>query len=466
MAWQDLLRGLVATHALLLLGAIISFLLLSSMLRQQRNPAASTAWLVFMVAIPYLGVPLYLLFGTRKLNALSDAKQQLFTPRPAAGPAPRSGLEQLLDTLQTPSPLPVAQVRFHRDADQARTALLDMLAGAISTIDISVYIFADDHCGRQVLDQLTRRARAGVRVRLLLDGVGSFYLLRKKLRPLLDAGGLAAWFIPVFHIPLRGRTNLRNHRKMVVVDGRRLWSGGRNIADDYLQAEASSHWVDLSFDLHGPAVRDYQTLFNADWAFATRQSPEQAPGQEPEPGVRDAHLTRLLPAGPDMRYDVIHDSLARLFSQARDRIVIVTPYFVPSETLQALLCNAARSGLCVDILMPANSNHGLADFTRQRFLRELHLAGAHIRLLPDAMLHAKCIVIDDRYALAGSANFDLRSLYLNFEMMTLFYDTDDIAMLQDWIQAIAARTVAWRPRPAGIIRQTLEGLVMITAFQL
>ena len=145
---------------------------------------------------------------------------------------------------------------------------------------------------------------------------------------------------------------------------------------------------------------------------------------------------------------------------------MVTPYFVPSEILQSILCVAVRSGVKVEILLPAKSNHRLADVARQRFLRQLHGAGATIHCVPHAMLHAKAVVIDDRYALAGSANFDLRSLYLNFELMTLFYSRTDINELTRWIEAIQATAVLWQPPAPGVVRETLEGLALIAAFQL
>lgn len=465
MDWQILLRDLLATHALLFLGGLFMLLLLAGMLRQQRNPAASAAWLVFMITVPYVGVPLYLFFGTRKLKALAGDKQRLFTGSPHPDDQGATGLHRLLAGLQIPAPSVTGRVRFHLGADEARTVLLDMLETAQSYIDISTFILADDRIGGEILERLAQRAADGIRVRLLLDSVGSFYLFKSHLRRLTKAGGKVAWFMPVIHVPLRGRTNLRNHRKLVIVDDRHVWTGGRNIADNYLQPEPQTQWIDLSFDLRGPVTADYVTLFNADWAFAIGQSGRANP---PIYAVseHDTNFSQLLPSGPDMQSDALHDAVARLFMEARKRIIVVTPYFIPSEILQSLLCVAVRSGVKVEILLPEKSNHRLADFARQRFLRQLHRAGARIRCLQNAMLHAKAIVVDDRYAMAGSANFDLRSLYLNFELMTLFYTRADIVELIAWIENIQSNAILWTPSPPSPVRETLEGLVLVAAFQL
>lgn len=466
MDWTTILATLLASHALLLLGGLMMLLLLASILRQRRNPAASAAWLVFIISVPYVGIPLYLFFGTRKLAALSASKAGPLLVPPQSSPNTHTGLQQLLDTLNVPPPLPASDVHFHRDADESRTALYEMLESARASIDISMFILGRDKIGREILEILCRRAAAGVNVRLLLDGVGSFYLFRWHLYPLIKAGGQVAWFIPVLHIPLRGRTNLRNHRKLVIVDNTRAWTGGRNLADDYLQSESASHWIDLSFDLLGTSIAGYVALFNADWAFATRKQLSSPTLASADFSDSNHHLMQLLPAGPDVQSDVLHDVLARLFMEADTSIALVTPYFVPSEILQSLLCIAARSGIRVDIVLPKKSNHRLADYARQRFLRELHRAGANIYCLADVMLHAKAIIIDDKYAMAGSANFDLRSLFLNFEMMTLFYDQGDVKTLIDWTEQQQSRAVEWIPKPPGRVRETLEGLVLLSAFQL
>jgi cardiolipin synthase len=463
--WYEIVTWGLAAHLALILGALVTLILLSSMLRQQRSPAASAAWLVFMLAVPYLGVPLYLLIGTRKLKSLAAQKQRLLSsPSPVS--AGETCLQNLLSRLGAPAPREARSFTLHRDADQARRSLASLLEKARETLDIEIFILGDDDIGRELIDRLIGCVARGVRVRLVLDGVGSFLLPKRRLRPLVSVGAQVAWFVPVLHIPLRGRSNLRNHRKLIVADGDWVWSGGRNLAVDYLGPEDQTRWRDLSFDLTGPAARDFQAVFNADWGFAAVSAiePVELPDRV-EAGQQVAHLAQVIPSGPDTVEDVLEQVIAQLIAEARERIALVTPYFVPSETLQTLLCIAARRGTQLDILMPARSNHHMADYVRNRFLRRLQAAGASIHLLGNEMLHAKALIVDERYALVGSANFDLRSLYLNFELTVLLYSPQDVSAISGWVDALLSRTEPWTEKPHGAIRETLEGLVMVTAFQ-
>jgi len=463
--WHELVKWIVATHVGLVFGSLVMLVLLSGMLRKQRNPAASAAWLVFMLALPYLGVPLYLFFGTRKLRHMAAHKRQVF-PGPAPGDV-KTPLQRLLSKLGVPAPNLASEFALHADAIEAREALFRLLDQARTSVEVEMFILADDEFGRLFIERLTECASRGIQVRLLLDGVGSFSLKREHLRALMEAGGRAAWFIPVLHVPLRGRTNLRNHRKFMVVDGWWVWAGGRNVADEYLQPETQSRWIDLSYTMAGPVAADFQAVFEADWAFATGDTYTDTTLQTGTPEVEATwHEVQLIPSGPDMREDVLPNAMGELIAGARERLTLVTPYFVPGETLQDLLCIAARRGTRLDIVLPQRSNHWIADFVRNRFLRELHAAGARIHVLPGVMLHAKVLTVDGRRALVGSANFDQRSLYLNFELMNLLSDRQDVEAVSQWVDALMAQTQPWTEGRRGVVRETLEGLLTIVTFQL
>ncbi|WP_230970445.1 phospholipase D-like domain-containing protein [Nitrogeniibacter aestuarii] len=463
--WQDVVQWALAAHVLVITGALMMLLLIVSMLRQARTPSASVAWLLFLILLPYIGVPLYLLFGSRKFFS---AKRRPLSAgvHPALPTVPSDPVRHFLDVAGMAPPAPAEGVRFHAGAAEARSALKRLLGEAQTSIDVCVFLLGDDVMGRKMLDLLAERARAGVRVRLLLDGVGSFLLPKRRLRPLQQAGGETAWFVPLLRQPFRGRTNLRNHRKLVIVDGARVWAGGRNIGAEYLADEAQSHWWDLSFELGGAAVADFQQVFEADWAFARGQARPESPAASARLPAGAGEGVQLVPAGPDMAQDVLHDLLVLLMTHAQDRIVLVSPYFVPDEVLQTMLRLAAQRGVRVELILPRRSNHRLADLARGRALRELAHAGVRVYLLPDAMLHAKAVLIDGHMALAGSANLDPRSLLLNFELMVLFHDRADVAQLAAWVEGLRSRCPLWQPTPPGVLTQTLEGLVLLTAFQL
>jgi Phosphatidylserine/phosphatidylglycerophosphate/cardiolipin synthases and related enzymes len=440
-------------HFSLLAGVLVTALLIGHLLRQRRSPAATLGWIVFLVSAPWLAVPVYLTLGTRKLKLQPPAPRSL--PSDADTP-----LARVLASAGVPPPASGNAVAWHRDGAAAWAALQNLIAASTQTLDVALFLLHDDTHGRAFIDALIARARAGVRVRLLLDGIGSLWLARAALRRLRAGGVQTLWFIPVLHRPLRGRTNLRNHRKLAIADGTRAWSGGRNVGDEYFAAD--SVWIDLSFDLAGPVVADLVQVFEADWAFASKQ---KAGIVASVPALAGAQTVQLIPAGPTMARDTLHELLLTACYGAQRRIWIATPYFVPDDGLQQALLLAARRGVEVRLLLPRRSNHRLADLARGRYLRDLAAAGAHLRAIPHAMLHAKAVLADD-VALAGSANIDLRSLFLNYELGCLFLSPGDSAQLAAWFARIDALAQDYRPATARGGVTLLEGLVLLAAFQI
>jgi cardiolipin synthase len=273
---------------------------------------------------------------------------------------------------------------------------------------------------------------------------------------------------------------LRNHRKLVIADQARLWTGGRNLAAEYFSGDPDStrqkgSWIDLSFDLAGPLVHDAQGLFEQDWALAYRGKrqaavplasvyPEshQTEPQLPEPLSPEA---QVIASGPDQADDTLYSLLISSCFSAQNRIFMVTPYFVPDATLLMALTLAARRGVRVDLLIPARSNHRLADMARHVSLRDMSLAGAQVWLCPH-MIHAKAVVVDDELALAGSANLDERSMFLNFEVMFAFFESADVTRFAQWLQHQRADAVPYQAKKPGVLREFGEGLLRWLAFQL
>ncbi len=438
-------------HLALIAGALAMLSFAAHILRQRRHPAATLGWLLFMLLLPWFAVPLYLAIGTRKLASRRTAQ---YVVLPVAGD---DAVDRLLAHTGI-APSGAARLCLHADGAEAWQALRELIGGARTTLDVGLFILADDAHGAMVMDALVERARAGVRVRLLIDGVGSLRIARNKLAALRSAGVEVAWFIPLLHRPLRGRTNLRNHRKLVVADGARAWTGGRNVADEYFAADGV--WTDLSLLVEGEAAAVLQHGFERDWRFAVRgPAPAEA---APTRGARVA----VLYSGPDQVGDTLHDVLMTACYTARRSIAAVTPYFVPDEALLQALCLAARRGVEVRLILPARSNHRLADWVRARALRELAAAGARIRLVPGAMVHAKAMLFDGALGIVGSANLDIRSLFLNFEMVLLLREAADVAALADWCARLDARAEDAALQPAGPLREAAEGLVLLAAFQI
>jgi cardiolipin synthase len=311
--------------------------------------------------------------------------------------------------------------------------------------------------------RLIAKTREGVKIRLLIDGVGRMLGGAISLHKLKAAGAQVVLYAPIFHVPFKSSTNLRNHRKVVVADGVRLWCGGRNFAAEYFEGEPKREaWKDLSFDLEGPLAAQAHELFEQDWAVATGSPWKKRP--QIEHAVAEP-FAQVIASGPDQADDTVHDILVTACFRARSRIAAVTPYFVPSYALLMALSLAARRGVIVDLIIPEISNHRMADFVRHRALRELASAGGRVWMVP-YMLHAKAVVIDDDMALSGSVNLDSRSLLLNYEMMVAFYAVPDIRRFAHVIEQHRDAAKQYQSRRPGLFRDMSEGLVLWLAFQL
>jgi cardiolipin synthase len=471
------LANWLTIHELVTGVAILVYVLTTHASHPRRNPAAAIAWVLFILLMPYLALPAYLALGSRKLA------RRVARPAPPA-PSSQQGRGAwavgTLVALGQPAPAHYRNLHLHRTGAEARQTLLDCIDGAQHSIDIFTFILGRDGLGNAVLDALCRKAREGVRVRLLLDGVGRLMAARPDLRRLTDAGGAYALFAPPMRLPPKGHTNLRNHRKLVAVDGatdaatdgatdaRRLWCGGRNLAVEYFDGTPSTPaWRDLSFDLRGPLVLQASALFERDWSFAQGSVglPATAVDEAAATAPADADGAQLIASGPDQFDDTVYALLVTAAYRAQRRIALVTPYFVPPSALLMALCLAARRGVAVDLLVPVRSNHRLSDLARNRALRSLADAGGNVWLAP-GMLHAKLAVVDDTLALAGSANLDSRSLLLNYEFMVAFHACADVGLFADWFAhecSTAQRYVAKQP---GLIRDVAEGTLLWMGFQL
>jgi cardiolipin synthase len=444
----------ITIHSLAIVVALLTYVLTTRLERERRPPSIAISWVLAMIALPYLALPVYILFGRRKLP-------RKITPCLTGPSSAAHWAESLLESFGLPGPAP-ARVHMHQNGVVASSALFELMTRAERRLDLCTYILGNDVFGEDVTARMIACASRGVRVRFLIDGVGAIFLPRNWFRRMHAAGAETAIFSPLLARETQGPRNLRNHRKWAIADGERLWTGGRNLAAEYFcGTPGSPPWTDLSFDLDGPVAASAANQFEVDWVAAGGKPAGRASASSQDEGSR----AQFLPSGPDQTEDTVRALLIDACFHATERMLAVTPYFVPDSSLETAIRLAARRGVKVHLCIPAKSNHRLADFVRNRSLRALAAAGVSIHLLR-TMNHAKAVVFDHGLAISGSPNLDSRSLLLNYESAVVFYGKREIEWLASWITDLTTEADRFDPRPPGLWRDLAEGLVLTLAYQL
>lgn len=425
----------------LIVGLLCASVILRRVSNERRTPSNTFAWLLLVLFLPFLGVPLYLLFGGRKSRRMARIKAEVsrqalrIARQPSGHPAPRGNIFAPDRSLSGAEGnhcelLPDGAATFER--------LCHEIDQATHTIHIATYILGNDRSGQEIVERLTQRAKDGIQVRLLLDSLGSWNRTRLARIKLRAAGGQVAMFIPVLPLQPSASANLRNHRKMAIFDHFRAITGGQNMDDRFLgNWPDPDRFIDFSVVTQGPAVAELTRTFIADWCFAARESPEQH--RECLQYVLEEagnSTIEVITSGPDVPEDPLWESIVRIAQEFRQELTIVTPYFIPDEVLLQSLIIKAHTGRRIRILLPLRSNQRLADIARLRSLALLHQAGVEIRFYQPGMLHAKLVIADGLVALTGSANIDMRSLFVNFEIALTHYTRRDIELLSEWIAQI------------------------------
>lgn len=439
------------------------------------RPAAARSWLLLVGFVPLLGLPIYLVLGQPWVSAQRRERQAAASRLIVEKQAPLSQLRwdarpdpaivaddiaRLAERLGGFMPMTGNAVALLDDYDASLDALLTDIDGAQHELHLLYYLMFDDPVGRKFADALRRAAQRGVRCRLLLDAVGAKPGLRAFAKPLRDAGvqvqpmlaGGLAW-------RRSSRMDLRNHRKIAVIDGRIGYTGSQNLA----QAEFVRGYPnrEVVARVQGPVVAQLAALFASDWYIETGEVLE-IDTNAPKP-VGDAPA-QVLPSGPAYPFENARNAMIAMIQRAQHKVVLATPYFVPDDATLDALRIAALSGIDVQLILSKTNNQRLTAWTQASYYDELLLAGVRIALYRPHFLHAKHLSVDDEIALVGSINLDIRSFALNAEVGLLCYDPAVVARLRaieaDCLaQSDAVDLTGWRRRPAW--RGSLEGIARL-----
>ncbi|GAB4370904.1 MAG: cardiolipin synthase [Deltaproteobacteria bacterium] len=445
----------IAALVLSSLGYLFALLLIPRIILERRQPAATVAWVLSIALLPVVGVPLYFLVGGRRIRrhirakidrvgSLESSVENRIRPEdlPPGAAVPCS---RVLSAAGAFPPVTGNRVDVIAGGERAYTTLLEFIEEARDHIHAQFFILDVDAVGKRFVHALSARARAGVHVRLLLDAVGSWRALRRLVRPLRKAGGEVAEFLPALPLHRKWSAHLRNHRKLLIADGRVAFTGGMNIGKRYMGVRPDpKRWRDSAVVLRGVAIRDLQALFLDDWAFATgetRPAGHLFPSLPAQPaGAGPTTPLQVVASGPDRILRPIYQGLFTAFAAARERIWIETPYFVPDEAIGTSLENAALRGVDVRLIVPERSDLKMVWLAGRSYYDDLMRAGAKIHLYTPTNLHAKVLVVDDAIGVVGSSNVDIRSFFLNFELGIFLYGERDIRTLAGQFEADLSRS--------------------------
>jgi cardiolipin synthase len=475
--WDDLLDWLpvlIAGGGILIIVATIAWVLMT-----KTDSTSAVAWCQVIFFLPLVGSLLFVLFGYQHVNRpLRRKRRHKERYKGATAVAGQDGTEKppvglglgesgtlehgLARLAQRFDGNPLTQgnkVEFYHEGQPAYDAMLAAIRSARHHVHMETFIFQPDASGHEFLEAFTRKAKEGVRVRLVYDAMGSHRLHRRLLQDFRAAGGKAFAFLPLNPFRRRIQVNLRNHRKILVVDGKVAFLGGLNVGDEYLgKVPRFGFWRDTHFRLEGPAVHDVQRVFAEDWDFASGEMLRDS-----EEGQRAAYYfppaetvgnvpVQVIDSGPDREFKAVREIYFAAILSARQRLWIASPYFVPDAGLRDALRLAGYLGVDVRFLGQCYPDKWIPLFAARYYWREMVAAGVKVYQYAKGMLHSKVMLVDGKWASVGSANLDNRSLHLNFEVNCLFYNPQVVAELEaaferDLSHSIRLDKAAYAHRP-------------------
>ena len=407
---------------------------ISVLLLENRNPVKSLSWVLVLLFLPGLGLFLYLIFGQnfRKQKTISKKSLRFAANRPHVSfdidrlntnfmDNNQLNLIRLLYTNSDAKAYPNNKIDILSDGKTTFDAMFNAIQNAKNHIHIEFFIFGNDKISNQLRELLIEKASAGVRVRMIYDYWGSFFLSRWYLQSLRDAGVYLRPFLPLRLRLGRSKINYRNHRKILIVDGEVGFTGGLNVADRYIFGNALGMWRDTFVRFEGSVVHGLQQLFLMDWYFVEGKLITD-PKYYPIPQKFDSNLAQIVISGPDTQWESIMQGISSAIMSATRYVYIHTPYFIPNDVVENCIQMSAMSGVDVRIMIPARSDSRLSDACTFSYMGRLLEAGVKVYRYTEGFLHSKAIVIDDFISIVGSANLDERSFNQNFEANAFIYE--------------------------------------------
>lgn len=418
--------------------------------REKRDPVKTSSWVLILILLPVAGLIFYIFFGQyhRKekifnRKGLRDLEQienlsyaQIIKLHKGINHSQKisSNLNIITLLLNNSKALLTEfnEVDIFQDGREAFDSIIETIKSATKTIHIEFYIICDDKIGNRIKDLLIEKSKTGVEVRLVFDDVGSWSLPKRYIKALKEAGVNVYPFMEVKFPLLTSKVNYRNHRKIIVVDGKVGFVGGMNIADRYLEGNKElGPWRDTMLRLQGEAVHSLQVIFLVDWYFVTGQVISDREKYFPEQKIESHHLIQITASGPDSDWSSIMQAFFLAITKAKHHIYISSPYFVPNESILTALKTVSLSGVDVRIILPGKSDSTVVYWSSLSYVSELLEAGIKVYLYQNGFNHSKIFMIDNSFASVGSANMDIRSFEDNFEIAAIIYDEEITGRLEE-----------------------------------
>lgn len=459
MVWELTTNLFLVLYFITIIGIILMLLM------ENRSPVKSIAWIFVLILLPVVGLLLYILVGKnfrKKMvishRSLAKWKERIETIKgnpmlEKSFPKQYKNFAYMAVNSSNSTLYVNNGVRLFTTGKDFFDSMFAEVEKARKYVHVEFYIFNSDTIGTKFIEILKRKAKEGVKVRVIIDDVGSWLMRKSSVREMRAAGIEIYCFLKVGLPAINSKVNYRNHRKIVVIDGDVGYTGGMNVADRYVEGSKWGAWRDTHLRIEGEAVHGLQRVFLSDWYFVSRSLLSDDPLYYPTPDSPSGNsLVQVVSSSPDSEWESIMQTFFMAIAQARNYIYLQTPYFLPNQTIVNALQCAALGGVDVRIIIPRHSDASFALKSSMTYIDEMLNAGVKVYFFEEGFIHSKTIVIDDNLSTVGSANMDFRSFEQNFEINTWIYDpefaqTMKNIFLADLEKSSQINLEEWRNRP-------------------